>query len=61
MSCGSGWADRPKELIGMSKRSFYYDLDRALYDWAIDPPEGWLVRLIRRFFAFLRGRGQDNG
>jgi len=41
----------------MGKRSFFYDLDRALYDWAIDPPDDWLIKLIRRFFAWLHNRG----
>lgn len=35
------------------RRSFFYEFDEALYTWAIDPPEGWLVRLIRRVFAYL--------
>jgi len=38
-------------------RSFFYGLDQALYTWAIDPPPGLIVRLIRRFFKWLHNRG----
>ena len=42
----------------MKNRSFFYGLDEALYTWGFDPPEGWLVRLIRRMFKWLHGRGR---
>jgi len=40
-----------------NKRSFFYELDAALYTWAIDPPPGLIVKLIRRFFKWLHNRG----